>query len=216
MVSKKNLYTLRLAGKKIFLHFGAVDYWCELYIDGKKVQQHWGGSSSFTVDITRFVKAGNTHNLVIQVKDDLRGGKQTGGKQCTNFFSGGCSYTRVTGIWQTVWMEAVANEGLKDMVLRTDIDQKQLVATPSFYKESDNILEVILKDGDKVISRKQTTCSNNACIVLPVKNMKLWSPESPFLYGLTYLVKDKSGQVLDKVESYAGMRKYILPMVYSI
>lgn len=55
-------------GKKIFLHFGAVDYWCELYIDGKKVQQHWGGSSSFTVDITRFVKAGNTHNLVIQVR----------------------------------------------------------------------------------------------------------------------------------------------------
>lgn len=178
-----------------------------MYIDGKKVQQHWGGSSSFAVDITRFVKAGETHNLVIQVKDDLRGGKQTGGKQCTNFFSGGCSYTRVTGIWQTVWMEAVANEGLKDMVLRTDIDQKQLVATPSFYKESDNILEVILKEGDKVISKKQTTCSNNACIVLPIKNMKLWSPESPFLYGLTYLVKDKSGKVIDKVESYTGMRK---------
>ena len=123
------------------------------------------------------------------------------------FFSGGCSYTRVTGIWQTVWMEAVASEGLKDMVIRTDIDQKQLVATPSFYKESDNILEIILKDGDKVISKKQATCSNNTCIVLPVKNMKLWSPESPFLYELTYLVKDKSGKVLDKVESYTGMRK---------
>lgn len=81
-------------GKKIFLNFGAVDYWCEIYIDGKKIQQHWGGSSSFAIDITRFVQAGNTHNLVIQVKDDLRGGKQTGGKQCTNFFSGGCSYTR--------------------------------------------------------------------------------------------------------------------------
>ena len=93
------------------------------------------------------------------------------------------------------------------MVIRTDIDQKQLVATPSFYKESDNILEIILKDGDKVISKKQATCSNNTCIVLPVKNMKLWSPESPFLYELTYLVKDKSGKVLDKVESYTGMRK---------
>ena len=101
----------------------------------------------------------------------------------------------------------VASEGLKDMVIRTDIDQKQLVATPSFYKESDNILEIILKDGDKVISKKQATCSNNTCIVLPVKNMKLWSPESPFLYELTYLVKDKSGKVLDKVESYTGMRK---------
>ena len=59
-------------GKKIFLNFGAVDYWCEIYIDGKKIQQHWGGSSSFAIDITRFLQSGNTHNLVIQVKYDLR------------------------------------------------------------------------------------------------------------------------------------------------
>lgn len=143
------------SGKKILLNFGAVDYYTEIYIDGEFVQSHWGGSSSFSADITRFVKSGQTHNLVLQVKDDLRSGKQTGGKQCTNFYSGGCSYTRVTGIWQTVWMEAVDKKGLKTAVVRPDIDQKQLIITPEFYQESNNTLEIVLKDGNKTVAKKK-------------------------------------------------------------
>lgn len=193
--------------KKIFLNFGAVDYMAEIYIDGNIIQRHYGGSSSFSVDVTRFVKAGQEHNLVIQVKDDLRSGLQTGGKQCTGYYSGGCSYTRVTGIWQTVWMEAVAENGLKSTVVRSDIDQKQLIITPEFYKESDYTLEVVLKDGNKTIAKKSVLCTNNSVIVLPVKNMKLWSPESPFLYNIVYQVKDHDGNVIDEVKSYAGMRK---------
>ena len=193
--------------KKIFLNFGAVDYMAEIYIDGNVIQRHYGGSSSFSVDVTRFVKAGQEHNLVIQVKDDLRSGLQTGGKQCTGYYSGGCSYTRVTGIWQTVWMEAVAENGLKSTVVRSDIDQKQLIITPEFYKESDYTLEVVLKDGNKTIAKKSVLCTNNSVIVLPVKNMKLWSPESPFLYDIVYQVKDHDGNVIDEVKSYAGMRK---------
>ena len=193
--------------KKIFLNFGAVDYMAEIYIDGNMIQRHYGGSSSFSVDVTRFVKAGQEHNLVIQVKDDLRSGLQTGGKQCTGYYSGGCSYTRVTGIWQTVWMEAVAENGLKSTVVRSDIDQKQLIITPEFYKESDYTLEVVLKDGNKTIAKKSVLCTNNSVIVLPVKNMKLWSPESPFLYDIVYQVKDHDGNVIDEVKSYAGMRK---------
>ena len=193
--------------KKIFLNFGAVDYMAEIYIDGNMIQRHYGGSSSFSVDVTRFVKAGQEHNLVIQVKDDLRSGLQTGGKQCTGYYSGGCSYTRVTGSWQTVWMEAVAENGLKSTVVRSDIDQKQLIITPEFYKESDYTLEVVLKDGNKTIAKKSVLCTNNSVIVLPVKNMKLWSPESPFLYDIVYQVKDHDGNVIDEVKSYAGMRK---------
>ena len=104
--------------KKIFLNFGAIDYWSEIYIDGKSVQEHWGGSSSFSVDLTRFVTPGNTHNLVVHVKDNLRSGKQTGGKQCSRHHSEGCSYTRVTGIWQTVWLEAV-DKKRTEIVCRT-------------------------------------------------------------------------------------------------
>ena len=194
-------------GKKILLNFGAVDYCAEIYIDGKFVQRHFGGSSSFSVDLTRYVQPGKTHNLVICVKDDLRSGLQTGGKQCGNYYSGGCSYTRTTGIWQTVWMEAVAQNGLKSAFVRPDIDQQQLVIEPEFYNESDYTLDIVLKDGSKTVAKKSVKCCNSSVVVLPVKNMKLWSPESPFLYDLIYQVKDASGKVVDEVQSYAGMRK---------
>lgn len=61
-------------GKKIFLNFGAVDYCAEIFINGKFVQRHFGGSSSFAVDLTRYVTPGKTHNLVVFVQDDLRSG----------------------------------------------------------------------------------------------------------------------------------------------
>ncbi|NLI37339.1 MAG: beta-glucuronidase, partial [Bacteroidales bacterium] len=165
-------------GKKILLNFGAIDYQSEIYIDGQFIRNHFGSGSSFTADITRYVTPGKTHNLVIYVQDDLRSGKQTGGKQCYNYYSEGCSYTRVTGIWQTVWLEAVNPEGLKSVYTCPDIDQQQLVIHPQFYQESENTLTVTLFDGKKAVSKRSVKCSDNDVIVLPVKNMKLWSPES--------------------------------------
>ncbi len=195
-------------GKKIFLNFGAVDYCAEIFIDGRFIDRHFGGSSSFSVDLTRFVKPGQKHNLVVYVKDDLRSGKQTGGKQCTNFYSGGCSYTRVTGIWQTVWMEAVAPNGLKSAFVRPDIDQKQVIVAPEFYGEANGgKLEVTLKDGDKTVAKKEVPACNGSVVVLPVKNPKLWTPETPNLYDLSYRVKNAEGEVIDEVKSYVGMRK---------
>lgn len=194
--------------KKILLNFGAVDYYAEIFIDGRFIERHTGGSSSFSIDLTRFVKPGQSHNLVVFVRDELRSGLQTGGKQCTNLQSGGCSYTRVTGIWQTVWMEAVAPEGLRAVFARPDIDQKQLVILPEFYRESnDGTLEVTVKDGKKVVARKEVKCSNSAIASLPLKAMKLWTPETPFLYEVVYRIKDAQGKVIDEVKSYAGMRK---------
>ena len=194
--------------KRIFLNFGAVDYYAEIFIDGRFIERHTGGSSSFSIDLTRFVKPGQSHNLVVFVRDDLRSGMQTAGKQCTNYDSGGCSYTRVTGIWQTVWMEAVAPDGLRTVFVRPDIDQKQLVILPEFYKESnDKMLEVTVKDGKKIVARKEVKCANSATIILPIKNMKLWSPETPFLYDVLYRIKDARGNITDEVKSYVGMRK---------
>lgn len=194
-------------GKNIYLHFGAVDYYAEIYLDGNFVQRHYGGSSSFSVDITRQVKAGMRHNLVVRVTDDLRSGKQTGGKQSPTFYSNGCLYTRVTGIWQTVWMEAVDRKGLKSAVLCPDIDQEQLFVSPEFFQESDNEIEVILKEGEKTIASRKASCVNGTMLVLPVRKMKLWSPENPFLYDIVYRIKDKQGNLLDEVTSYVGMRK---------
>lgn len=194
-------------GKRICLNFGAVDYESHVFIDGKLAGSHYGSGSSFAIDITKFVNGGKSHNLVVQVVDNLRDSKQTGGKQAQQLKSNGCMYTRTTGIWQTVWLEAVDQEGLESVYAIPDIDQKQLVIHPRFYHQnSANTLTVKLLDGKNTVAVKTVPCNDNNVVVLPVKNMKLWSPESPFLYDVVYEVKS-GGKVIDQVRSYAGMRK---------
>ena len=194
--------------KKILLHFGAVDYAAEIYLDGLFIGRHIGGSSPFSLDISRIARPGQTHNLVVSVIDDMRSGLQTCGKQSSAPNSFACFYTRVTGIWQTVWMEALSPYGLKSAETYSDIDQKNLVITPQFYQISNGqTLEVTVYDGQKKVTQLTSKCANGNSIVLPVKEMKLWSPESPYLYNITYRVKDAKGQVIDEVKSYVGMRK---------
>ena len=194
-------------GKNILLNFGAVYYKSEVYIDGVLANRHFGGTSSFAVDITSLVKPGQTHSLVVYVESDVRGAKQAAGKQNLQYASYGCNYTRTTGIWQTVWMEAVHPEGLQSVQLLTDIDQQQLVVRPRFYKEAGGKLQVTLKDNGKVVASRTVSASSLSSVVLPVKKMKTWSPESPFLYDLEYKVLDKNGNIIDEVNGYAGMRK---------
>ena len=195
-------------GKKILLNFGAVDYYSTIYVNGNLAGRHWGGSSSFSVDMTKYVKAGEKANIVVCVKDDLRSNEQTGGKQSFNYHSAGCNYTRVTGIWQTVWMEAVASTGLKEVYVKPDLDNSQFLLEPKFYAlEKGLSFNVKLMDGNKVVAKKSAKASTPMTIALPVKNVKTWSPESPFLYDLEYEVVDANGKVVDRVVSYAGMRK---------
>ena len=194
-------------GKNILLNFGAVYYKSEVYIDGVLANRHFGGTSSFAVDITSLVKPGQTHSLVVYVESDVRGAKQAAGTQNLQYASYGCNYTRTTGIWQTVWMEAVHPEGLQSVQLLTDIDQQQLVVRPRFYKEAGGKLQVTLKDNGKVVASRTVSASSLSSVVLPVKKMKTWSPESPFLYDLEYKVLDKNGNIIDEVNGYAGMRK---------
>ena len=195
------------ANKQVLLNFGAVYYKSEIYIDGVFAARHFGGTSSFQVDITPYVKAGQTHNLVVYVESDVRSTHQPSGKQNLQFASYGCNYTRTTGIWQTVWMEAVHPEGLQSVQMIPDIDQQQLIIHPRFYKELGGKLEVTLKDNGKVVSKETVAANSLSTVILPVKKMKTWSPENPFLYDVELRVIDKAGNVVDEVKSYAGMRK---------
>ncbi|MDR2040240.1 MAG: beta-glucuronidase [Bacteroidales bacterium] len=194
-------------GKNIQLNFGAVYFNSEIYIDGKFAARHFGGTSSFSVDITKLVEPGKTHNLVVYASSDVRSTKQSAGKQCLQYASHACNYTRTTGIWQTVWMEAVHPNALRSAQIITDIDQKQVVIQPQFYRESRNDFKVTLKDNGKVVATKTVKASNNNIVVLNVKNVKTWSPESPFLYDLVYQTLDEKGNILDEVNAYTGMRK---------
>ena len=195
-------------GEKILLNFGAVDYTSSIYVNGKLAGRHYGGSSSFSVDVTRFVEPGKTADVVVWVQDDVRAGVQASGKQCPDYYSRGCHYTRVTGIWQTVWMEAVARTGLKDVYVKPDLDNSTFIMEPQFYALEEGLaLNIRIKDGDKVVSKKTVKATNPMTVIMPVKNVKTWSPESPFLYDIEYEVVDKAGNVVDQVNSYAGMRK---------
>ena len=196
------------AGRNVRLNFGAVYYTSEVYIDGQFVGRHFGGSSSFSYDITRYVSDGAEHDLVVKASSDVRSGLQGAGKQSLQYASHACNYTRTTGIWQTVWMEPVAEAALQNVQVMTDIDQKQVVVRPWFWSEVAGYrLKVTLKEGEKTVAEKTAAASNSSVIVIPVRKMRTWSPEDPFLYGLVYEVLDADGNVVDSISSYTGMRK---------
>ena len=197
------------AGRRTILHFGAVDYESEVYIDGVSVGTHFGGTVSFEFDITSYVTPGAEHDLVVRVHDVSRGGSgQPRGKQCPDYKSRGCSYTRTTGIWQTVWMEAVGKTGLKSCQIVPDLDGARFIVTPSYYAVAAGCrLRATLLDGDKAVATAESSAIDGVPVIIPVAEPKPWSPESPFLYGLCIEVADASGAVVDAVRSYAGLRK---------
>jgi len=195
-------------GKKIRLHFGAVDYASEAFIDGQSAGRHWGGTSSFDFDITELVEPGSTHNLVVYAFDDVRSSIQPAGKQCPDFNSRGCHYTRTTGIWQTVWLEAVSPYGLKSCQIIPDIDQKKITIIPRFFRIKEDLkLKITVIQNGKTINQKEWAASQGSPCSLEIKNPHLWSPNNPFLYELEFRVIGPEGKELDMVKSYAGMRK---------
>jgi beta-galactosidase/beta-glucuronidase len=196
------------AGKDVLLNFGAVYYVSEIYVDGKFVDRHHGGSDSFTVDITRFVKPGGKHSLVVCASSDLRSRMQSAGKQSLRHGPFECMYTRTTGIWQTVWMEAVAPTGIQRVKYVTDIDRSTVTMEFTMRRNAaGNVLTVNVKDGKKVVASDTAPVSSGSIVTLPLKKAKLWSPENPFLYDVEFILKDAQGNVIDQVASYFGMRK---------
>ena len=197
-------------GKRILLHFGGVDYESEVFIDGQSVGRHWGGTVSFTHEITRYVKPGGEHDLVVYVRDEIRSGVQPSGKQSEQYASHHCNYTRTTGIWQTVWMEAVDPHGLKSVYIVPDLDNARFILTPTFYavRRGLQFRATLREPGQPApVAQAVVAAADGAPVVLPVAQPKPWSPESPFLYDLDLDVLDETGAVLDHVASYAGLRK---------
>ena len=195
-------------GKDILLNFGAVYYESEVYVDGKFVNRHFGGSDSFSVDITAFVKPGSKHSLVVNAKSDLRSRMQSAGKQSLRQGPFECMYTRTTGIWQTVWLEAVAPSGIGRVKISTDIDRSVVAMEFTMRRNAaGNVLTINVKDEGKVVASDSGPVASGSVVMLPIKKAKLWSPESPFLYDVEFELKDATGKVIDRATSYFGMRK---------
>lgn len=194
--------------KRILINFGGINYFSEVYIDGRFVKNHFGGSSSFTLDITDFVQAGKTHNLIVYVENDVRSKTQTAGKQSLRLNSYSCLYTRVTGIWQTVWLEGVDKSALKSCKISPDLDGKQFIFEPDFWESSkNNALQITISFNGKNVFKHRFIASNSTPCVAQLEKIFTWSPETPFLYDVKYELFDSNNKIIDIVSSYAGMRK---------
>lgn len=196
------------AERRIMLNFGAVYYESEVYIDGKFVGRHIGGSDSFAYDISDYVADGKPHDLVVRANSDLRSRAQGAGKQSLRYNSFGCLYSRTTGIWQTVWVEATSDYSLEHVQVITDIDQRQVVIIPRYYNTlSTNTLTATISENGKTLAKKSVATVEGMPVVIPFRNFKTWSPEEPNLYDVEYVIRDKEGNIVDRIKSYLGMRK---------
>lgn len=189
---------------KVLLHFGAVDWKTNVWVNGTKVGQHTGGYTPFSFDITPALTSGN-NTLVVKVWDPTDQGYQPRGKQVNR--PEGIWYTPVTGIWQTVWLEPVPETHIENLRITPDVDKNNLVVDAIINAATaGSRVEVNVKEGSRVVATGQAINNLPVEIAMP-ENVKLWSPDSPHLYDLEVILWDGNKQ-LDKVESYAAMRKY--------
>ncbi|MGW7717941.1 LamG-like jellyroll fold domain-containing protein [Streptomyces chartreusis] len=189
-------------GNRLKLNFGAVDYQARVFVNGTKVAEHTGGYDAFSADITDALKGTGPQEVVVAVTD-TGGADQPMGKQSTN--PGGIFYTQSSGIWQTVWMEPVANAAIDNVVSTPDIDTSTLAVTVESDKASAGArVEAVARDKRGNVVGKVSGPANKQ-LRLPVAKQHLWSPDDPYLYDLD--VKLTDGRSTDKVASYFGMRK---------
>jgi beta-galactosidase/beta-glucuronidase len=193
-------------GKRVLLHIGACDYFTRVYVNGTKVGEHKGGYISFSFDITDVVAKGE-NTLVIEAQDDVRSGLQPGGKQSGQFNSFGCMYTRTTGIWQSVWLEAVQKTYIEKFKIHPDLDNACVAINISLAgDDTAGVVEAAVKIAGKTIATGSAkTRGQSANISIDLPEVRAWSPEDPFLYDLELTLKTPSG--CDVVDSYFGMRK---------
>lgn len=191
-------------GKKVLLHFGAVDWKTDVWVNDVKVGSHTGGFTPFSFDITEALQ-GKNNTLLVKVWDPTDKGYQPRGKQVSR--PEGIWYTPVTGIWQTVWLEPVSESYIQDLRITPDIDNS-LLSLKALVKDatSKDLVEVKVFDGQQLVAQGKSINGECVQVTMP-ENTKLWSPESPFLYTLKVSLK-QNGKLVDEVSSYAAMRKY--------
>jgi beta-galactosidase/beta-glucuronidase len=190
-------------GQRVLLHFGAVDWMSTVRVNGKPVGTHTGGYDAFTYDITDQLHHTGQQTVEVDVKDPSDSGLQPRGKQSLKPES--IFYTASTGIWQTVWLEPVPQNYIRSIQITPDIDKSQVHI--KIYTPTPTRVRVMAETDEFMVAAENGESAKD--IVLNIPNVKLWSPQSAFLYRLSVHLLD-NGSITDKVESYFGMRKISL------
>ena len=192
-------------GKEILLHFGAVDWQADVFVDDVLIGSHVGGYTPFSLNVTPYLSAkSSTHKLVVRVWDPSDKGYQPRGKQVSN--PEGIWYTPVTGIWQTVWLEPVNASHITAIKAIPDVDKQVMHVTVSACSPSlaSDIIEVELLDKGQVIASAKGVQGKE--LRLAVKQPTLWEPSNPYLYDMKVRLT-KNGRAVDEVKSYTAFRK---------
>ena len=190
-------------GKNILLHFGAIDWQADVWVNGVKMGQHRGGYTPFSFDITPVLAKGK-NQITVKVWDPSDEGYQPRGKQVKH--PDGIWYTPVSGIWQTVWMEPVSANHITRLKTTPDINKKILIVEAHTATGNPSaVVSVVVSEGGKVVATGKAM--QGQPVQLAIENARLWSPENPFLYDMKVTLTD-NGKVIDEVNSYAAMRKY--------
>ena len=195
-------------GMRVFLNFGAVDYDCRAWINGVNVGRHYGGSSSFCFEITDALQAGE-NDLVVCALDDVRSDVQPSGKQSRRLESHGVMYTRTTGIWQTVWLEARPQSFIESVRIVPDLDKSRFIVTPVIQNGYRGLKfrAILLSSAGQKLATIRASSASGLAHVLRVPKPRKWGPDDPYLYPLR-LELMQGMRVVDSVKSYAGLRKF--------
>lgn len=192
-------------GQRVLLHFGAVDWKADVWVNDVKVGSHTGGFTPFSFDITAALNANGKNTLTVKVWDPTDKGPQPRGKQVSR--PEGIWYTPVSGIWQTVWLEPVPQRYIENLRITPDIDNHRLtVEVQTSDPVASDLLEVAVYDGETLVASAKSINGQPVEVAMPA-DAKLWSPDSPSLYDLKVSLRDGK-KVIDAVDSYAAMRKF--------
>ncbi|HTI98917.1 MAG TPA: autotransporter-associated beta strand repeat-containing protein [Dongiaceae bacterium] len=192
-------------GQRILLHFDAVTWRSQIYINGQSVGAHTGGYNPFNFDITPYLNGG-TNELLVQVYSPQDSGGQPRGKQ--TLYPGGIMFTSASGIWQPVWLEPVPATRISNLHLTPDIDNHRLLVNVAITGPSAGLqVRGVALDGTNVLATTTVLPGNNLYLNIPAP--QLWSPTNPYLYNLQISLTSNSVPV-DNVGSYFGMRKISL------
>jgi hypothetical protein len=194
------------AGRRILLHFGAVDWETTVWVNGNQVGTHRGGYDPFTFDITDALQPGGDQEVVVGVYDPTDKHTQPRGKQVNN--PHGIWYTPTTGIWQTVWLEPVPETSITTLRLTPDVDKRVVHVRAAYrgYQRGTTLRVVVLTGGETVVDLTRPSVGR---VTLAIPDAHLWSPDDPFLYDLRVQLR-KGDEVVDEVRSYFGLRKIAL------
>ena len=204
-------FTIPSAWKEhVLLHFDAVDWKAEVWLNGQPLGMHTGGYTAFSFDITDQAVSGE-NELVVKVWDGTNNDRQPRGKQVVD--PSGIWYTPVTGIWQSVWLEPVAESYLADYNCISDIESGTVTVLPEVSGQADEVRVTLLEGGEGWDAEKgkagkklaSATAALGEAVTLAVPQPVLWSPEHPYLYALQFEVL-REGKVLDKVKAYTALR----------